>query len=139
MIRYALRCHNDHTFDSWFASSSEFERLHDRGLVSCAVCGSSQIEKELMAPRVRTGSPETAPDLTKPASPSEQALTELRRKIEESSEDVGRRFAEEARRIHEGTSPKRSIIGEANRAEAKALLDDGVPIAPLPWNRGKAN
>lgn len=67
-----------------------------------------------MAPRVRTRGEEKAPDLTRPSSPAEQALAELRRKIESRSEDVGRNFAAEARRIHEGVSPERPIIGEAN-------------------------
>ncbi len=139
MIRYALRCTHAHRFESWFGSSADFERLNARGLVSCAVCGSSEVEKDLMAPGVRTAPAGDVPDLRRPASPAEQALAELRRKIESTSEDVGRNFAEEARRIHEGTSPKRSIIGEARPGEAKALLEDGIPVAPLPWSRGKTN
>ncbi|WP_424932706.1 DUF1178 family protein [Amaricoccus macauensis] len=139
MIRYTLRCTNDHRFDSWFSSSGDYERLSGLGLVACSICGSVEIEKDLMAPRVRTRGKEKAPDLTKPSSPAEQALAELRRKIESSSEDVGRNFAAEARRIHEGVSPERPIIGEANHAEAKQLIEDGIPVAPLPWSRGKAN
>jgi hypothetical protein len=138
MIRYALRCSQDHRFDSWFGSSSDYDRLRARGLVACALCGSSEVEKDLMAPRVSTAQAD-APDLSRPASPAEQALAEIRRRIEATSENVGRKFVEEARAIHEGLAPRRAIVGEARPAEAKALIDDGVPIAPLPWGRAKSN
>jgi hypothetical protein len=131
MIRYALRCDREHRFDSWFGSSDDFDRLTGAGLVACAVCGSSAVEKDLMAPSVT--SPAPAPDLSAPASPAEQKLAELRRRIEATAEDVGRSFAAEARRIHEGLAPERPIIGEARPSEARALLEDGIPVAPLPW------
>jgi hypothetical protein len=140
MIRYALRCSNDHRFDSWFGSSGDFERLQRGGMVSCAVCGSSEVEKDLMAPRLGTPSlPDEAPTLSRPASPAEQALRQLRQRIEATSEDVGSEFAAEARRIHDGISARRSIIGEARPADAKALIEDGIPVAPLPWRKGKTN
>lgn len=132
MIRYALRCENAHSFESWFGSSADFDRLQAGGLVACAVCGSSAVVKELMAPSVATAAAERP--LSTPASPAQQALAELRRKIEAESEDVGREFAREARRIHDGDAPARPIIGEARPAEAKALLDDGIAVAPLPWS-----
>jgi len=131
MIRYALRCDQAHRFDSWFGSSADFDRLLGAGLVACAVCGSSDIAKDLMAPAVAGAAPE--PTLSGPPSPAEQALAELRRRIEAQSEDVGRNFAGEARRIHEGLAPERAIIGEARPAEARALIEDGIPVAPLPW------
>lgn len=134
MIRYALRCENAHSFESWFGSSADFDRLQAGGLVACAVCGSSAVVKELMAPSVATAAVAVERPLSTPASPAEQALTELRRKIEAESEDVGREFAREARRIHDGDAPARPIIGEARPAEAKALLDDGIAVAPLPWS-----
>ena len=114
MIRYALRCDQAHRFDSWFGSSADFDRLLGAGLVACAVCGSSDIAKELMAPAVAGAAPE--PTLSGPPSPAEQALAELRRRIEAQSDDVGRNFAREAR-----------------PAEARALIEDGIPVAPLPW------
>jgi hypothetical protein len=135
MIRYALRCEKAHRFESWFGSSADFDRLHAAGMVACAVCGGAGVEKDLMAPAI--GAP--APSLSAPASPAEQALAELRRRIEASSEDVGRGFAREARAIHEGTAPERSIIGEATAAEARALTEDGIPVARLPWPAAKSN
>ena len=137
MIRYALRCDRAHRFDSWFGSSADFDRLLSGGMVSCAVCGSGSVAKDLMAPAVGTPAPE--PALLAPASPAEQALTELRRRIEATSEDVGRDFAREARAIHDGASPERSIIGEATAAEARALAEDGIPVARLPWSAAKSN
>jgi len=136
MIRYALRCSEGHGFDSWFASGAEFDRLKAAGLLGCAVCGAAEVEKELMAPRVQGGA---EPPLDAPASMAERRLTELRRRIEANSEDVGRDFAAEARRIHEGEAPARPIIGEARPAEARALIEDGIPVAPLPWSGRKAN
>ncbi|HET9067986.1 MAG TPA: DUF1178 family protein, partial [Amaricoccus sp.] len=104
MIRYALRCDNAHRFDSWFGSSADFDRLNDRGMISCAVCGTSVVEKDLMAPAIGAAAESpaagTAHALAAPASPAERALTELRRRIEATSENVGRGFAREARAIH---------------------------------------
>lgn len=140
MIRFALRCAEGHSFDSWFASGAEYDRLSAARLLSCAVCGGTAVEKDLMAPSLRPGSGDPAGPLSAPASPAEQALAELRRRIEAASENVGRDFPAEARRIHAGEAPARPIIGEAAPAEARALVEDGVPIAPLPWSSArKAN
>ena len=107
------------------------------------------MKKAIMAPRVRpargaaktpTGEGAPAPGpLTAPASPAEQALSELRQKIEASSENVGSDFAREARAIHDGDAPLRPIIGEAKPEEAKSLIEDGIPVAPLPWTSRKTN
>lgn len=141
MIRYALRCADDHRFESWFGSGADYDRLVSARLVSCAVCGNPDVQKDLMAPSVASSgaSPEPARSLSAPLSPAEQGLAELRRRIEARSENVGRDFAAEARRIHEGVSPERPIIGEARVAEARALIEDGIPVAPLPWSPRKAN
>jgi hypothetical protein len=134
MIQYALKCDRGHSFDSWFQSASAFDKLLSTGMVSCAVCGGTDVEKAVMAPSVRAGpSAEKAAPLTKPASPAEQALLELRRKIERNSEYVGMNFATEARAMHHGDAPERSIYGEASAAEARKLVEDGVPVLPLPF------
>jgi len=137
MIRYSLRCDKAHRFDSWFGSGEDFDRLVASDLVACSVCGSTDVAKDLMAPNIAGATPE--PTLSGPASPAEQALVELRRRIEAQSEDVGDNFATEARRIHEGLAPQRAIIGEARPADARSLLEDGIPIAPLPWSSRKSN
>lgn len=139
MIRFALKCDNDHRFESWFASGDAFETLKSQGHVTCAICGSGKVEKDIMAPRVSSARTTEAP-LSAPASPAEQAVAQMRKHVEENADYVGKGFATEAREIHEGTAPDRAIYGEANAQEARKLLQDGVPVVPLPFtpNR-KAN
>ncbi|MCP5086523.1 MAG: DUF1178 family protein [Rhodobacteraceae bacterium] len=146
MIRYALKCEQDHMFDSWFQSAEAFDKLISAGLVTCSVCGALGVEKAIMAPQVRTArktevtqaEAKTGP-LSAPASPAEQALAEMRRMVEENSENVGEKFATEARAIHDGDAPERSIYGQAKPDEAKALIEDGIPVAPLPWGNRRSN
>ncbi|WP_424989727.1 DUF1178 family protein [Fluviibacterium sp. S390] len=153
MISYALKCSCGHRFDSWFQSGAAFDRLKGAGMVTCPSCGGSDVGKELMAPRVRparhkavtpdTGAPvvpetPTAPALSAPAnSEVAEAIDKLRRAVEANTEDVGKKFATEARRIHEGTSPERAIRGQATAKDAKSLIDDGIPVLPLPFSDPK--
>lgn len=138
MIRYTLSCADGHRFDSWFASAEAFDGLSASGHLSCAVCGSGKVEKALMAPSVKVDSGD--PGLSAPATPAEQALAELRRHVEENSEYVGMSFAREARAIHDGIAPERPIYGEARAEDARKLIEDGVPVAPLPFRpRSKSN
>ncbi|MGR3323286.1 MAG: DUF1178 family protein [Pseudooceanicola sp.] len=140
MIQFTLKCPNDHRFDSWFQSAAAFDKLAASGMVTCAVCGTGGVEKAIMAPRVSKSAEPAAQPLSRPRSAAEQAMAELRRKIVENTEDVGRDFAREARAIHAGDAPERAIRGEARMEEARALLEDGVPVAPLPFlNTGKTN
>ena len=133
MITYSLRCDQDHRFDSWFQSAEAFEKLHKSGMVTCAVCGS---EKAVMAPRLSSAEATERP-LTQPRTPAEQALRALRKQVEDNADYVGRDFAQEARRMHAGDSPDRPIWGEARADDAKKLLDDGVPVMPLPFRPGR--
>ena len=146
MIRFSLTCANDHSFDSWFQSGDAFDTLKARGMVNCSVCGSADVAKSLMAPAVRPARKAKTPaatnrqPLTTDRSPQEAALAALRQEIEKNSDYVGMNFAAEARAIHDGEAPERSIYGEARIEEAKKLLEDGVPVAPLPFlPRTKAN
>ena len=124
MIRYSLRCAEDHVFESWFRSAEAFDSLIEGGGLSCPECGNAEVEKALMAPRVRQAD--------QPGTPAEM-IRALRREVEKNSDYVGDRFATEARAIHDGTAPKRSIWGEATRGDARKLVEDGVPVAPLPF------
>jgi hypothetical protein len=148
MIRYSLKCDHAHKFEAWFRSSAAYDEQREAGQVDCAVCGSTEIEKAMMAPAVANASKQreraepnptepnhTEPNLTKPNSPAEAMLAEMRRKIETTSDYVGREFATEARRIHDGETDKRAIWGEASLDDARALKEDGVPVAPIPWMR----
>lgn len=136
MIRYTLRCADGHSFESWFQSAEAFDRLHAAEHVACAVCGSEKVTKTLMAPTVRPArkaAKAEAPALTRPANKAEEALARMRREIEANSDYVGLSFAAEARAMHEGEAPERSIYGEARIEEAKSLIEDGIPVAPLPF------
>jgi hypothetical protein len=139
MIKYALRCADDHRFESWFASAEAYDSLSAAGRLTCAVCGAGGVEKAMMAPRVRpaekaeTARAVAAPADAVPPAGMEEALRALRRRIEEESDYVGDAFAREARAIHDGSAPHRAIHGEANRAEVRGLLEDGIPVAPLPF------
>ncbi len=138
MIKYTLKCDNGHRFDSWFASSEAYDSLTAAGRVACIDCGSAAVEKSLMAPNVSTD--KDLPTLTAKPDPKEQALAKMRDHVENNADYVGMSFAKEARDIHDGTAPERAIYGEANLKEAKALIDDGVPVAPLPFlPKRKAN
>lgn len=134
MIRFSLRCDGDHAFDAWFRNSEDFERQTDRRLVECPHCGSSSVEKALMAPSVSTGRKREQIAL---AMGEEQKrvltqLKELAEKVKREADDVGDRFAEEARKIHFGETEARGIYGQATPDEARALIEDGVEFMPIP-------
>ncbi|HQY44470.1 MAG TPA: DUF1178 family protein [Paracoccaceae bacterium] len=134
MIRYTLTCEQDHGFESWFQSAEAFDRLKTAGRISCATCGSTSVEKALMAPAVRP-TVDAAPTgaLSQPTSEIEKAFAALRRQVEENSEYVGLNFVSEARAIHDGDKPNRAIYGEARAEDARKLIEEGVPVAPLPF------
>ncbi|MDN2578364.1 DUF1178 family protein [Aquibium sp. ELW1220] len=134
MIRFSLRCDGDHAFDAWFRNSEDFHRQTDRRLVECPHCGSSSVEKALMAPSVSTGRKREQIAL---AMGEEQKrvltqLKELAEKVKREADDVGDRFAEEARKIHFGETEARGIYGQATPDEARALIEDGVEFMPIP-------
>lgn len=126
MIRYDLSCKKGHRFDGWFASSAAFEAQRDAGQVQCAICGNHEVDRALMSP----GVPAKSNRLNKA---EKTPLEQLREHVEANSDYVGLRFADEARAMHEGRSDPRAIHGEAKPEEARALIEEGVPIAPLPF------
>jgi hypothetical protein len=137
MIRYALACDQDHEFEGWFARSGDFDAQAAGGLVECPVCGSKAVKKQIMAPALagtkRRGG--AAPAAGAPEGRHQvmmEAMAHVRRHVEENFDYVGDTFAREARAIHEGRSEDRGIYGEATPAEVKGLVEDGVPVAPLP-------
>ena len=139
MIRYSLRCAKGHEFESWFASAAAFDDLRAAGRLTCIECGTTDVEKAPMAPAVGSKSVDK-PDLAQPANEIETKLEALRKEVEANSDYVGLSFAKEARAIHDGDAPERSIYGEARPDEAKKLIEDGVPVAPLPFvPKRKAN
>lgn len=146
MIRYDLRCACRHAFDGWFRSSADFDAQASRGLLDCPVCGSSKVEKALMAPAVRLkAAAKTASSGTEADAPVESValvddrqaklrgmLRELKKHVTETVEDVGETFPRVARQMHAEEIKRRPIRGKATADEAKALAEEGVPIQPLP-------
>ena len=146
MISYSLKCAEGHVFDAWFRDSAAYDALAAAGRLACAVCGDARVDKAMMAPALagqerpvpaaKEGAPPAAvpaPMLSAPAGPLEKMLTQLRRYLGEKADYVGRGFADEARRIHLGEADERAIWGEATSDEARALQEEGVPVAPLPF------
>lgn len=136
MIKYSLSCRGcGDEFESWFAGSAEFDKLAARGLLSCPKCGGPEVGKAVMAPAVsKGGRGQSRPvDAERAAADVKAALRELRRKVESSCENVGERFAEESLRMHRGEAPERAIYGDATPDEYRKLVDEGVPVAKLPW------
>src|SRR5947209_3227307 len=154
MIRYSLICDNAHEFDSWFANSGAFDDQSVRGLVVCPFCDSAHVMKAIMSPSIArrdralpAPASETPPEAPKAPAPEEKRpvalidekhaalrnmMRELHSKIMETTVDVGSRFPEEARRIHDSDAPERPIRGQATAEEASALLDEGIGILPIP-------
>lgn len=133
-------------FDSWFRSSGAYDTLQASGQISCPVCASTVVEKSPMAPAVRPArntsaasasknsvAPAQGGALSKPGTEVEQAFAAMRKQVEENSDYVGMNFAAEARQMHDGTMPARAIYGEAKPEDARQLIEDGIPVAPLPF------
>jgi hypothetical protein len=161
MIHYQLQCGQGHGFDGWFRDSAAFEAQAARGLIACPTCADTAVTRALMAPAVARGrralpappaaAPPAAPAAadTPPPVPAaappvalaaerlpdhvRAALQRLRAEVERHCDYVGPRFAEEARRIHNGDSTRRGIYGEATPEQAEALAEDGIEVARIPW------
>jgi len=154
MIHYNLRCKKGHAFESWFQSSSAYEAQEKRKLVNCPVCGSTRVERAIMAPQIVSKKgrdpkpsdqlpvPAPATEVVPPSSPTpllmaqeaelRAKLKELRDHIVKNADNVGEKFPNEARKMHYGDIEHRPIYGEASPDEAKALIDEGVEVMPLP-------
>ena len=156
MIRFALRCDNAHEFESWFKDGAAYDRMAEAGLVECPACGETRVAKALMAPVIAKapgvkGRPEAGtaavPAPPVPSSSGEHPtlasgpmpaqvlalLQRMRAEVEKNCDYVGPRFADEARRIHQGEAESRGIFGEASDEEAESLRDEGIEVARLPW------
>jgi hypothetical protein len=168
MIRYALACEHGHNFESWFANSAAYESQAKKRMVVCPVCNSAKVEKTIMAPNLSatkktekpiaplaSKQPAESPETKKPEPAQEQAapvammspqerefrskLRELREHLTRNADYVGRKFPEEARKMHYGETEHRSIYGEASPDQAKELHEEGIEFHPLPvlpdeWN-----
>jgi hypothetical protein len=139
MIRYDLVCEKGHEFDGWFSNSDAYDKQAKRGLVSCTICNTNKIQKQLMAPGIPTKSNRKSDRQPMVAGPADPRMAEMinmmreyKKHVEATSENVGTNFAEEARKMHFNEKEKRGIYGEATRDEAIELIEEGIEIAPLP-------
>jgi len=148
MIVFDLKCPTGHVFEAWFGSSTDWEEQRARSLVTCPMCGVSDVEKAVMAPAVGAKGNQRAPHMPQdggnapvPVAASEDPaqakemlarLARLQQEMVKDADYVGTRFADEARAMHLGDSEKRHIYGETSLNEARALIDEGVPLTPLP-------
>ena len=133
MIRYALACEHEHDFEGWFGSSADYDDQLAKGQLECPVCASRAVRKQIMSPAVAGTKTRGAPAGDQPTrAMMMEAMGRVRAHVEENFDYMGDRFADEARAIHEGRSEERGIYGEATPKEVRALVEDGVPVAPLP-------
>lgn len=131
MIVFDLRCGNDHVFESWFGSSAAYEDQRGRGLIACPICGASEVAKAVMAPAIAAKG-NRAVAAADPRKAVLAALAKAQAKALEGSEYVGTGFADRARAMHLGDEATAPIHGPASIEQAKALVDDGIAVAPLP-------
>ncbi len=141
MIRYDLMCDQGHEFDGWFSNSETFDKQAKRGFVECTVCGSSRVQKQLMRPNLgkKSNQKTEAPAqkmVAGPVDPKLQAMMQMvreyRKQVTENAENVGDKFADEARKIHYGETEERGIFGNATADQARDLIEEGIAVHPLP-------
>jgi hypothetical protein len=136
MIKFSLSCDRGHEFESWFPDGASFDEQARRGFVTCPHCNSAHVSKAPMAPAIVS---RERPLIDEKAKAIREAMVALRREIEKRTDDVGEAFPQVARAIHAGEAPERAIRGQANIGEVKALLEEGVPVAPVPLLPDEAN
>jgi hypothetical protein len=144
MIKYALSCTEGHSFDSWFPDSAAYEKQRKRGFVVCPECGSTKVDKAIMAPAVVGGERtaiEAAPEIVvdDQRRRAREFFLHMRREIEANTDDVGAKFPTVARAMHLGEEPERAIRGRASLDEAKSLLEDGIAVMPMPMLEDEVN
>lgn len=144
MIKYALGCAEGHAFDSWFPDSAAYEKQRKRGFVVCPECGSTRVDKAIMAPAVvgaERAAVEAVPEIAVDdrRRRTREFFLRMRREIEASTDDVGAKFPQVARAIHLGDEPERAIRGRASLDEAKSLLEDGIGVLPMPIVEDEVN
>src|SRR5262245_5826060 len=130
MIRYQLVCNKSHGFEGWFRDSAAYDTQAKKGLLVCPTCNSKRVTKAPMAPAVSKKG-ELAEAAAK-AQAMREWVTNVRKHVEKNAEYVGEKFPDEARAIHYGDAKERQIYGEATLDDAKELIEEGIPVAPLP-------
>lgn len=132
MISFNLKCEHEHEFEGWFKDSAAFAKQAEHHLLECPICGTNKVSKALSAPNIST-SRSQAKAQNEMAVRAHQMIAEMRKSVEENCDNVGEKFAEEARKIHYGETEARGIYGHATADEAKELIEEGVDFTPMPW------
>ena len=135
MIKYNLKCLNDHTFESWFSNSEEFDKLKKRSLLECIYCSSIKISKSIMAPMISNLSAEEKKiETTKKEFKKEKnKLLKLRTYIENNFEYVGKNFSKKVREVYYDKKNKKAIYGTTSAEERKELKEEGIDLLSIPW------
>ena len=136
MILFDLNCENKHVFEVWFSSSAQYEEQKKKNLINCPICNSNKIKKALMAPNLKGTKKNDNPTSQKFLNDKKfiKNLKKFKNFIEKNTIDVGTNFTEEAKKIYYGETDPRPIRGETTKEQAEELLDEGIPIAKLPWS-----
>ena len=131
MIKYNLKCENNHNFDAWFSDSSNFEEQNKKNLIFCPKCNSTKIEKNIMAPNIGSKK-QSYTNALKIEKNYEKIIKNVRKHVEKNFDYVGDKFADEARAIDYGEKEEREIYGETSVEEAVDLIEEGVNVSPIP-------
>ncbi len=133
MILFDLKCDKNHKFEAWFASSVDYEKQLKNKLIECPYCNSTRIEKALMAPNLNTKTTSKINKKNVSQKKLERQIKKFRKYIEKNTDNVGKNFAEEARKIYYGETKSRPIRGESTEKESQELQEEGIPFSRLPW------
>jgi len=134
MILFDLQCEKGHKFECWFASSANYEEQLKNKLIICPYCNSTKIQKSLMAPNINTKNSKKTNKQKLAQNGLENQIKKFKKYIEKNTDNVGKNFAEEARKIYYGETQSRPIRGESTEKEAQELIEEGVPFSQLPWH-----
>jgi len=134
MIKYILKCKNDHEFESWFSNSEEFEKLNNKNLLECIYCSSKKIEKSIMSPMVTNSKTEENFQISKSEFAKEKnQLLQLRKYIEKNFDYVGKDFGKKVREVYYDKKSQKAIYGTTSPEEREELAEEGIDLLTIPW------
>ena len=134
MIKYNLKCHQDHEFESWFSNSEEFDKLNKKNLLECIYCSSKKIKKSIMAPMITNSKKEEQIEIINAEFKKEKnELLKLRKYIEKNFDYVGKDFSKKVREVYYDKNNKKAIYGKATLEEKEELADEGIDLLTIPW------
>ena len=135
MIKYNLKCNNEHEFESWFSNSDEFDKLNNKGLLECIYCSSKNINKSIMSPMISNSKDNyNQTDISnKELKAEKDQLLKLRNYIEKNFEFVGKNFSKKVREVYYDKKNKKAIYGTTTPKERDELAEEGIDLLSIPW------